>query len=272
MADELNQIIAGIRSSYDKTNMRDLDLEDMLEIKPEQKVGYLLQNMEPESSKEYAINFDPVETLFLDNLVSEHTLNKRIIMDSEDFFRGIVFLDYLSNIVLNSTRIIDDLYEIAKDLERRDQDLDPDLGLVVRYSGMYYLYQSGREMARQRRLHGSRERYNQKNKAYEPEYVILRKISPVYESLGSMVCSLPKEDAIKEKLPDMLYLYDIKASIFIDSIVKVMEEQGEKDKIMERFNRGEIYEASIDAISALSKEITSGTFDNYVNSMLERNR
>jgi hypothetical protein len=272
MADDMRQIIAGIKSSYDRTNMRDVDLEAMLASRPEVKVGYLLQNMEPESRKKYAINFDPVQTLFLDKLVTQGVLDKRIVIEKGDFFRGIVFLDYMVNIILNRRNILDDLHEIAGELERRQHDLDPDLGLIVRYAGMCYLHHAGKNLVRGRTSdRETKERYRSKNKKYEPEHVILRKISPVYEALGAMVCSLPQDEAIKQELPNMLCLYDIKAAIFVDSVLQFMQDDRVKEKVMAKFQSGDYYRASVLAISGLSKEVAGSTIDEYIASAANGN-
>lgn len=263
----LDDIIAGIRSSYDRSNIQDIELEELMEERPEIKVGYLLQNMEPESAKMYAINFDPVETLFLDKLINQEVLDKRVIMTKKDFFKGIVFLDYLTTIVLDDTRILDDLYEIALDLETKQEDLDPDLGLVVRYSAMDYLSHSGRRALRddeERTL----ERYNEKNKSYEPAYSIIRKISPIYESLGAMVYDISQDETIRSKIPDMLCLYDIKASIFIDSILDVIEDEGSREQVIGAFSEGDYYRSSMLAMDLLSGEVTRQTFNTYINRMM----
>ncbi len=266
---EMDAIIAGIRSSYEKTNMTDVDLESILHERPEVKVGYLLQHMDPESEKPYAINFDPVETLFLDKLVSEEVLNGEIVMDKNDFFRGIVFLDYLTTVVLDDYAILKDMHNIAVELENIQEDLDPDLELVVKYSGMFYLSYTGRRIMRNQMDEKGLERYQVKNKHYEPEYAILRKIAPVYEALGKMVCDLPKHDIIKEKLPDMLYLYDIKAAIFVDAILDFIEDDALKEKVVTKFREGDYYKASMVAITGISKQVSNTTIDEYITSLVE---
>ncbi len=272
MAEDLTQIIDGIKNSYNRTNMQDVDLEALMHERPEIKVGYLLQNLEPESSKDYAINFDPVESLFLNKLISQEVLDRRIIIDAGDFWRGLVFLDYMTTIVLNDYRLLDEMYDVAKELEQRDQDLDPDLKIIVQYAAMHYVSHAGMDMVRGRQGRASRERYRRKNKSYEPEYVILRKISPVYEALGAKVLDLPQEQRIKDRLPEMLYLYDIKAAIFTDCIFEHLQDDGIKQQVMEKFQSGDYYKASLLAITGLGKEVSSSTISDYIDRLASNGR
>jgi hypothetical protein len=259
-------ILNGIRESYYHTNIRDVDLEAVLDARPEVRIGYLLQNMENESSKQFRINFDPVENLFLNKLVNEDVFEHRVNLKAQDFFKGIVFLDYLSTIILDDFDVIDEVDQIARELEHRDKYLDPDLGLVAKIGAMHYLSQAGRRLIRQRGTEAALERYQSKNKNYEPEYVILRKISPAYEALGAMVHGLVQTPEIQEQLPYMTYLYDIKAALFTDTVLCILTEEPQKQAVLSAVSKGKYYEASILAITSLSKEVTVDTLDGYISS------
>lgn len=271
MAQDMTKIIAEIKSSYDKTNLQDIDLENVLNAQPEVKIGYFLQHMPPESKKDYAINFDPVETLFLEKLVTQEVLDKRIIMKAEDFFRGIVFIDYFANIICGDYGVLDDLYKLAIDLEKRNKTLDPDISLFVRYTGMYYLCHVGKNLVREGADKVSLQRFTKRNKEYGPQYACLRKISPLYEALGKKVHDLAKDDAIKQQLPNIYSLYDLKAALFIDAILEHLQDDKLKGKIMDKIRAEDYYKASVIAITSMSKEVSNSTIDECINSMIARN-
>lgn len=271
MAQDMTKIIAGIKSSYNKTNLQDIDLEKALNAQPEARIGYFLQHMPPESKKDYAINFDPVETLFLEKLVTQEVLDKRIIMKAEDFFRGIVFIDYFANIICDDYGVLDDLYKLAIDLEKRNKALDPDISMVVRYSGMYYLCHFGKNLVKEGAEKTSSQRYARRNKKCESEYACLRKVSPVYEALGRKVYELAKTDAIRQQLPKLNSLYDLKAAIFVDAILEHLQDDELKSKIMDKIQAEDYCKASMIAITGMSKEVSNSTIDECINSMIARN-
>jgi len=264
--EDLSDIISGIKSSYQRSNIQDLNLENMLEIRPEVKIGYLLQNMESESTKNYIFNFDPVQTLFLNKLVNENVLDKRIIIKAEDFFKGIVFIDYFTSIICNETGLIDDLYDFAKKLEHQNQELDPELDFITKYASTYYLHHNTKFSFSEVRSK-SLERYQRKNKKYEPEFIVTRKVSAIYEGLGSMVYDLANNNVIKQELPNMLYLYDIKAALFVDAILDNIQSDEFKEKILEKFSKKDYYNASILAISSLANEVSNSSFNQYLSSI-----
>jgi hypothetical protein len=268
MAQDLSSVIAGIRSSYEKTNMKDIKLEEVLAGKPEVKVGYLLQNMPSESSKQYAINFDPVENLFLDKLVNQEVVDKRIIMTAKDFFRGIVFLDYFCTIICNDTVVLDELLSVSKVLERKDPDLDPDLPLVVKYAGIFHHTNNARSLRADNQDRNSVQRYRRKNKKYEPEYVVARKISPIYEALGAKVCELAKNETIKQQLPEILSLYDLKAALFVDAVVENISNEQSKTEILAKVQEKDYYKASFFAMKKLEEEVAGKTVNFYIDELV----
>jgi hypothetical protein len=268
MADDLQNIIKGIRSSYQKTNIVDVNLEDLIKVSPQEKIGFCLNSLPNESNKKYAINFDPVETTYLDKLISEQTLNKRIIVDKKDFFKTIVFLDYFVNILSNETGLLDELYTLAKDLERKHEDLDPDLGLIVRYAGMYYVSQQRKNWVTDNSETTGSERFRTKNKKVGSDYQTQLNISPVYEAVGSMVYDLVNNPVLKQEVPKLQTLYDLKAAIFIDSVLDQIQTDEIKEKIVKKVQDGSYYKASHIAMISLSKEVSDDGIKQYIKNMV----
>jgi hypothetical protein len=192
-------------------------------------------------------------------------LNKRIVITKTDFFKGLVFLDYLTNIILGEYKILDEMYDVAKKLEEKDKNLDPDMEVIVRYAAVNYVSKTSKNNPSEDR-EGIR-RYNQKNKGYEDEYFILRKVSPAYEALGKMVVSMIKNNDIKDCMQKMTKLYDIKSAVFIDVSLEYITSEAVKNQIITQMKEGDYYNASIRAINRLSKEITNKSLNKYIDSI-----
>jgi len=267
---EVADIISGIRSSYQRSNIRDLNLDELIEVKPETRLGYVLQHLEPESQKDYAMNFDPVQNIFLDKLVSQTVLEKRIIIDGNDFFKGIIFLDYFTSVVCNDYGILDELYDIAKQLEQMDQFLDPDLNLIARYAGMHYLYHEGRKLTATTR--GPRTRFNRRNKTVEVSYPNLKKVSPTYEAAARIALDLVDNEAIQHRLANLTHLSEIKAAIFTDALVGCLSNQNAIAGIMHKVAEGEYFQASMLAIDSMSHGVSRTSIQEYIQHMRQRRR
>jgi hypothetical protein len=101
------------------------------------RIGAFLRDLPPLFTGEKPVSFDPVQTTFLQKLVRESTLKGAITVAKEDFFRAILYLDWFAEIVAARPAILTDIAVVVEELERMEEYLDPDLTLVVRYSGVY---------------------------------------------------------------------------------------------------------------------------------------
>ena len=96
-----------------------------------------LEEVPPLHTAEKAVSFDPVQMMFLQKLCREATLAKGVSVRKEDFFRAIVYVDYFTEVVAGRPTLLSDVEVVVEELERMHEYLDPDLELLVRYSGIY---------------------------------------------------------------------------------------------------------------------------------------
>jgi len=291
MTTDLEQIISGIKTSYNRSNLRDVDMEALASKRtPEQKLGCLLQAAPEESNNQYRINFDPMQNTFLNKLVSGSVIGKKINIDAKDFFKGVIFLDYLTNVIFGDYAVIDEVYQLAKELEKVDKNLDPTLKLIVKYSGMHYFQQFRKEIILKdlinvedknkgdigRRYRAGHRRTNYQKDASEnrSEYgaysATLCQVSPIYESIGSKIYSFLTNDTVKEKICEAKSTYEVKAAVFVDSILEVLTDTEMRTEVEATIKKGDYYKSSMLAIASLSKEVNTAAFDNYVGGMIKK--
>src|SRR3989344_1586852 len=75
----LESIIGGIKESYKTTNIVEVDLS-RVPFSSEKRIGQILLAAQNLSNREFALNFDPVETIYLQRLITEQTLNQRVVL------------------------------------------------------------------------------------------------------------------------------------------------------------------------------------------------
>jgi len=272
--DELEDIIGDIKNSHQKTNMIDVDEGKLVSCSASDMIGWLLKGSRNLSDKEFSMNFDPLETVFLQKLVSSNTMNKRVVLRMEDYFKGIVFMDYFSNIVLGDENFIDEMYDISKRLEQINSLIDPDIETVVKYSAIHHLTSMGRSMilrSRSERDAGI-DRYARTNYQSDNlhQYVGVRELDSFYSSLGQKVFGLFSNHSVKEQLSGVQGVNDLRALLFIDSALQYIEDTKLKDDVLTRARSGDYYTASVKAITSLSKEATTKSVEDYISSLNEK--
>ncbi|MBT5021235.1 hypothetical protein HON01_00300, partial [Candidatus Woesearchaeota archaeon] len=196
--EDLSSFISDIKESYKKTNIKDLNREDFT-IEVQSVIGWLLERTSNESSKIYRINFDPLQMTFLHKMVSEDVLNEKIVVTKDDYFKSVVFIDYLTGVLLNSKSICKTFQKFEQRLEEKNEFLDPDLELIVKYSAVNFATKLGEKLV----LKGSvdyrshKRRFNSKNESPSEEYTLFSCVNPLYEQLGMMVLGLIDDDQLK---------------------------------------------------------------------------
>lgn len=264
MADEnFEELINDIKKSYEVTNLQECNL-NLLEPSIEQKLGYLLQNIPNNNSREYTINFDPVETIFLQKLIREETLNKKVVVTKEQFFKSIVFLDFLTDYILHQYDILNDFKEITERLEQIDTYLDPDLDVIVNYSALYFAINSSR-MIRFNGTQSEREdiqRYERRNHSCAEDYIILRKLNPLYGALGCFITDLIDKEEIKQELPYASGINDVKSLIFVDCVLGYLPEES-KNFVVQKITDKHYFSAAKLALDELGKNISPRYLADY---------
>ncbi|MBT7902350.1 hypothetical protein HN587_00695 [Candidatus Woesearchaeota archaeon] len=263
--EDFSDLIQGIKESYHRTNVCDVDLTTHLSSDLTKRVGWLLQQFPDISNRTYRINFDPLQTLFLHKLVSEEILRERIVVTREDYFKGIGFIDFLTSILLNNKDVCQTYQEFERRLEQRDQFLDPDLEILVKYGSIKFdsLLEERLILKGTVDYRYDKRRFNQKNTQVEDSYGILTFVSPTYHELGKLVYGLFEHRETKKELERVTGNYDLKALLFIDSIVGFLE-YDEKISVFELLHEQKYFEASVAAIEVLGQKTNAREVNNYI--------
>ena len=266
MTDGLEDLIADIKGDYKKTNIREINLEEDTQLKINSRIGYFLKHADNISEREYTINFDPLQNIFLQKLVSEQVLKKRVILTKDEYFKGIVFVEHLTSIILNSHEVLDDFYEIAQHLEEIDKTLDPDLKLFSLYAAVYNKGNS-KNMTKAKKS-AIKRKYNSNNKTVSGRYLDYRKIDAFYESLGNQVSDLVSNETVKSELQNIQGVSDLKAMIFTDILLPMIDETDQK-KTLDMVSKGNYFDASFYAMNKLSEDTKDEDVSNYVRAMVK---
>jgi hypothetical protein len=100
-------------------------------------LALVLRDLPPLHRSEKRVTFDPVQMTFLQKLVRESALQGGVTLRKDDFFKGLVFADTFMELLAARATLWDDVRVIVDELEKIHPYLDVDLGLLVRYSGIY---------------------------------------------------------------------------------------------------------------------------------------
>ena len=97
----------------------------------------VLRDLPPIHRAEKRVTFDPVQMTFIQKLVREGALQGGVTLRKEDYFKGLVFADTFMELLAARATLWDDVRVIIGELEKIHPYLDVDLGLLVRYAGIY---------------------------------------------------------------------------------------------------------------------------------------
>jgi len=263
---DLENLISDIKQSYRKSNLEDIDKSLFVNVPPEKRIGYFLKKIPNMSNKEFSMNFDPVETVFMQKLVTESTINKRIILRQEDYFKGIVFIDYLTKVLIDDNGFTDELYGLSEDIEKINPLLDPDMGILVRYAGFYFASNVRKKyfLKPEAIKINSEQKYRRGNTTVPYEYNNLKNLDPFYDALGKKVYTLLQDKDVKEQAESFDGLNDLRALIFVDCVLPFLENKKYQEDVVDTVKQGDYYNASFKALQYISKEAISKPLEEHI--------
>jgi len=101
-------------------------------------VGTLLKNLPEQHDIEFKVGFNLHSNTFFQKLVSKELIEKGVRIHTDDFYKGLVFLDYFCGVIENDYRVCDNLVKISKALRKAEKEKGEDknasylkLGVVV---------------------------------------------------------------------------------------------------------------------------------------------
>ena len=205
-----DEIIAGMRESYHRSNLQELGLAEHDDLV--NRAGIILNSAPDRNSLWNNIGFDPVHLVYLRKLVSQDTFDKKIRIIKKDYFSSMLYLEFFTKYVVNDTNVLDNMQKRIKQLEDINPFLDPDLGLVVRCCSLSYMAGYGPIARNDRR----KNLYRESNSEAFIEYTLLRRIDPVFNAAGKLLLEQFSDDGLVQKLSGVSAINDLAAMAFID--------------------------------------------------------
>ena len=232
--DDITDLIGDIKKSYNKSNLSDITTDSLSKTEATKRIGYLLKNSANLSNRDFSINFDPIECQILKKFVSEETMNKRIVLRAEDYFKGIIF---------------------------------------TKYVGISYLSLMGKEYLMSRSSSDSSEkRFRKNNDPFDDSYIGVKRLNPFYETLGQKIYSMLNSPEVIRNSSGFKGLNDLRALIFVDCLMPYIEHQGSKKEISELLDSGKYYNASIKAMNFFSREASLKSMEEYMKAVAEKSQ
>jgi hypothetical protein len=229
------------------------------------ELGRCLRDLPPLHETEKPVSFDPVQTLVLQKLVRETTLQEGIAVKKEDFFAAIVCLDYFTEVIAARGTVLGDIAVLVEELDKMADYLDPDLELLVRYLGVYIgkdlkgdqMWKPGSLSTIERR----HERTNTPPAARGDQAVDL-----FHLAVGRMVGDLARHAEVRRVLSRLTHRNDLRAALLVDAILMALPDEPSPPALAE----GKILQALLALLAALTRAASSWSLRAHVDAIKAR--
>jgi len=258
----LEQLIGSVRESHKRTNIVDVDLS-CLPFHPEKRIGRIVCGAENLSHKEFVVSFDPVETIFLQKMITEQSINQNIILEKEDYLQGMIFLDFFSTYILRDQSIFPQICALDKRVEKTNDSMGVNIEICTMYVAMQYAARTIQQKIRP----VSKKIFDQDNTFEEIIHENLRPLDTISLEVGRLMYDMLSLPETKEAVVHAQGRADMKAIVFLDTVARYLQDTHEKEKVMQRLSRGEFYTAGTRAFYALASETNQRRFDNAIQSL-----
>jgi len=243
-----------------KSNIIQLNINTYFPNDPATRIASLLEQSNNYSNKTYRMNFDPVQEIVLKKMIGEEVLNKRLIIEEHDFFKGIFFLNYYCSVIAKSYDVIDSLYDYAKQLERVDKHKDPVIADVVEK----VLQNSFKKniFVSDHAERGTREAYNSMKQNINLSGAQFVKPSPVYSSAAQIIKNTVNN--LEQNLSTIESRADLNALVFTDAIYPYIRTDSNLPMVNNLLEKKDFLNASITALQIASKKYYADHIDKKI--------
>ena len=265
MMANLDDIMNIMREGEKRSNIITADINRYYPFDSSKVIGNILSKIPNVSNKEYRLNFDPAQEIIIRKLITPQMLEKRLIVEAQDFFKAMISVDYYCSTIARSYSLVDDLYAFAQELERKDRRLDPKIDQITKYIVTHSLREVQVDDMTSR-FGAWRRTYNQLNNTVNSSYNNLAGTNPLYLESGKLISSCMIN--VSEYVSKATGQQDIKALIFIDSLYSKTPSRELSAMINVQLQEGDFLKASLLAIQGASKKY----YDDQFNKSLDRLR
>jgi hypothetical protein len=207
------------------------------------RLAALVRDLPPLFTGEKPVSFDPVQMTFLQKLCRESTLKEGVTVKKEDFFQAIVYVDWFTEIVAARPALLGDIAVMVEELERIDEYLDPDLEMLVRYSGLYAVKDlRGEALFKPASVEQIARRHERANTRPTPD---TSEVDLFHVALGRFVSDMASRPGLGPCLARVTGRADLRAVIAMDALL------GAGLDAPEELAAGEIVPAAVALLGAL---------------------
>ncbi len=215
-------------------------------------LGSMLKNMPELHDREYKVGLNLDENTFFQKLVSEELLVKGVRVEAANYFRGLLFLDYLTGVIEDDYEICDKLVKTSKKLRKAEKELDQQhreasymqLGAVIMAVGQL-------TKERDYDVQAIKQRYDAK----KADVDLAREADPYYSALALRVYDLvdEKRAVLLEKVTSRT---ELQAVVFTDCALEMLETPEYRDGVNDSLHAKDYFTATIIALKGLNEEVT----------------
>jgi hypothetical protein len=233
---------------------------------PSARVGFFLREAAPLFTAEKPISFDPVQTTFLQKLIRESVLQEGVTIQKEDFFKGILFVDYFTEVVAGRQTLLEDVRVLVEELEKMDRFLDVNLELLVRYTGLFVQKDlKGEQLFRPSSLTQLGKRHEKTNRRVDWAVYSESGVDLFHGAAGRMVCDLVKRDEVRAYLGSFEGgSNDLKAALVVDSVLAALKGDPGEGPALSALAKGEVLRATTELFAVLWKTSRNWSLRGYV--------
>ncbi|MGV8087384.1 MAG: hypothetical protein ACP5N1_07165 [Candidatus Woesearchaeota archaeon] len=256
----LEDIMNEFRVGDKKSNIIQIDTNQYFQNDPVVRIATLLEQSNNLSNKIYRLNFDPVQEIVLKKMVGEDMLNKRLIIEANDFFKGLLTLNYYCSVIAKSYDVVDSLHDYALKLERLDRSRDPLIKDVVEYILMDSFKKNifvGDNIDR-----SAKSAYISLKRNVDLSGVKFTRVSPIYTSAANII-----KDTVPNLYSNVSLIdsrIDLNALVFIDTIYPYIRDDNNLSKITSLLVNKDFLNASINALQIASKKYYNDHIDKKI--------
>jgi len=225
------------------------------------RIGLLLKNFPNNNDLEQTHGMGLHSNTFFQKIISAEIWKKGCKIKPDDYYKGMVFVDYLATYLTDELNISSNLEELSDSAKKSLNEPYLPLEIVVLEAGLY-AKEKPADYFDKKNLGEMKKRYDAHNAKVDFSSGKLKKSEPFYDAIGLMTVELVKPEN-HECLAKVTERSQLKALIFTDSILDYLKDKGAKKNIQNYLDQGDHFTASIAAIDNLRKEVTLSDVQDY---------
>jgi len=225
------------------------------------RLGVLLKNLPNQNELEQPQGMNLHTNTLFQKMISADVWKKGCKIRPDDYYTGMVFIDYLATYLTGEMNLCDNLAEISSTAKREMNDSYLPLEVVVLEAGLY-AKEKPDDYFSSKNLAEMKKRYDSQNTHVDFSSDKLRKPEPYYDALGVMVSDLVKPD-YHRYMAKVTGRGELKAVIFTASILNYMKDSASRKKVKDYLDKEDYFSASAAALDSFRKEVNLSDIQKY---------